>query len=577
MLHYLLQILIFQLLFLVIYDLFHKKETFFNWNRLYLIITPFLSLVLPFIKLETFRVSSSQVFITKIERVITVSSESLQVLGTTGPEQSPTNWWLILYCIGAGISFFLLILRFYKLAILKTISLRSILGTKKIIILPNSNQAFSFWNTVYIGDAIKENEKKQILIHELVHVQHKHSLDQLYFEILKIVLWWNPLIYSYQSKITILHEYIADAAVISTVNKKNYIDQLLNAAFQTQEITFVNQFFNQSLIKKRILMLQKTKSKTISKFKYLLLIPVITSILVYTSCSDDSSQSETNSKNGTTEKSATENKVETACLNHNSIYDKSLNNYLKIEVGKYTDVIVSVINIDTEKSVRTAYIKRTQAYYLRNIPEGQYRIDIIYGEDYTEETLNGVCTGFFKKQKLTESPENFLDFNTVTTSKGKNVPSYSLSLDLTDPASYGYPQDDKNNMTEGGDSLSVCLKQNAVYDTALDNYIQLEIADNTEIIADLISIEDLKSVRTIHLKENTKSFIRNIPEGKYQLKIQYGERYEEVTVNGTCSARFKNQMKSEIAKGILDFTITKSEGNRNVPSYSMTIDILDKN
>ena len=55
MLYYIIQTVAFQLFFLIIYDLFLKKETFFNWNRAYLLTTSLLSLILPFIKIESLK------------------------------------------------------------------------------------------------------------------------------------------------------------------------------------------------------------------------------------------------------------------------------------------------------------------------------------------------------------------------------------------------------------------------------------------------------------------------------------------------------------------------------------------
>ena len=62
---------------------------------------------------------------------------------------------------------------------------------------------------------------------------------------------------------------------------------LANKVFQTEKISFINTFFNQSLIKKRIIMLQKSKSTKTAQFKYLLLLPIICGMLVYTACSND--------------------------------------------------------------------------------------------------------------------------------------------------------------------------------------------------------------------------------------------------------------------------------------------------
>src|SRR5690606_18085237 len=147
--------------------------------------------------------------------------------------------------------------------------------------------ACTFYRTIFLGDQLTEAERQQILSHELVHVKQKHSLDLVFFEILKIIFWFNPLIYIYQNRIAILHEFIADAAVVKNAEKRNYYEQLLNSAFNTNNISFINQFFNHSLIKKRIVMLQKSRSKTIAKLKYLVLVPVMLLMLTYVACSED--------------------------------------------------------------------------------------------------------------------------------------------------------------------------------------------------------------------------------------------------------------------------------------------------
>jgi len=126
-------------------------------------------------------------------------------------------------------------------------------------------------------------------LHEQVHVKQKHSLDQLFFEFLRIVFWFNPLVYVFQKRITELQEFTADAEVAKIKQKKTYYQELLSEVFETQKISFINTFFNHSLIKKRIIMLQKSKSKKIYQLKYLLLVPIVGAMLVYTSCSEDAS------------------------------------------------------------------------------------------------------------------------------------------------------------------------------------------------------------------------------------------------------------------------------------------------
>ena len=52
MLDYFIKVLIFQTLFLAVYDLLLKRETFFQWNRAYLIFTSLLAYLIPLVKIN---------------------------------------------------------------------------------------------------------------------------------------------------------------------------------------------------------------------------------------------------------------------------------------------------------------------------------------------------------------------------------------------------------------------------------------------------------------------------------------------------------------------------------------------
>ncbi|WP_456379128.1 energy transducer TonB, partial [Lutibacter sp.] len=57
--------------------------------------------------------------------------------------------------------------------------------------------------------------------------------------------------------------------------------------FNIENISFINQFFKNSLIKNRIVMITKEKSKKMKQLKYLLIVPLLLSMLVYVSCTND--------------------------------------------------------------------------------------------------------------------------------------------------------------------------------------------------------------------------------------------------------------------------------------------------
>jgi bla regulator protein BlaR1 len=288
MVHYFMQVVVFQLAFLLIYDVVLKKETFFNWNRIYLIVSALISVVMPFVKIDGFKEVIPQQFIINLPEVIignvtanTLTNLQIERLVT---ESKPLWTWETILYLGMVLATLFLVFKITKIVRMLSRSPKSKMGNLFIIKLQNSNAAFSFFHYIFLGELLNENDKKAILKHEIIHVQEKHTLDLLFFEILRILFWFNPLIYMYQNRIMTLHEFIADKEAVKDQDKTYYYQNLLSQVFETKNISFINPFFKQSLIKKRIVMLQKSKSKQVYLLKYALLVPIILGMLIYTSC-----------------------------------------------------------------------------------------------------------------------------------------------------------------------------------------------------------------------------------------------------------------------------------------------------
>ena len=354
MLQYIIQTIAFQVFFLLVYDAFLKKETFFNWNRLYLLSTAVLSIVLPFIKIDGFKDVVPQQYIINLPEIFIgnqpqFEANQIQIETISTQTQSAFSWDILFY-IGALIATLLLVLKITKIVRLLYKSPISKIGFFNIVSLINSSAAFSFFNYIFLGERLSETEKESILKHEVVHVKQKHTLDLLFFEVLRIVFWFNPLVYIYQNKIMELHEFIADASAVNHQNKSEYYQNLLSQVFETKNISFINPFFKQSLIKKRIVMLQKSKSSQVNLLKYALLIPMVLGMLVYTSCVQNlySQESEIQSEvkkdqdNKLIEKTkAVKNQIQVQG-NANEEEDRGLNLLLKI--AKQSDLDMDLVN-----------------------------------------------------------------------------------------------------------------------------------------------------------------------------------------------------------------------------------------
>ena len=292
---YIIQIIAFQLFFLVVYDVFLKKQTFFNCNRIYLLTTAFLSLILPFIKIDRFKNIVPEQYIIRLPEVVIGKQNPIvlnEVLIEGTAQATYFSWsWMYLFYLGCAISTAIFILKLSRIIRLIYKQPKQKEYQFKVVSLEGSRDAFSFFNYIFIGSELETEERESILKHELVHVKQKHTLDMLFFEILRMLFWFNPLVYMYQNRISVIHEFIADAEAVKH-NKTQYYQNLLSQVFQTKQVSFINPFFKQSLIKKRIVMLQKSKSKQVQLLRYALLIPMVLGMLIYSSCSDEHQESQ---------------------------------------------------------------------------------------------------------------------------------------------------------------------------------------------------------------------------------------------------------------------------------------------
>ncbi len=283
MLHYIIQVLIFQTLFLAVYDLFLKKETFFQWNRVYLIASSVFAYGIPLIKTDKAPVFF-QNNLTALPQVFL--NPELLFLSEVNLSSKNSNWFTLEHFYYLGIAISSLLFMYKTLLIINKINKNKVIKQKEynLVVLKNKRTAFSFFNYLFLGEEIYNTNCPHIIAHELTHIKEKHSLDLIYFELHKIVFWFNPFSYLFQYRISALHEFIADQNTIKQKDKISFFQNLLQQTFQVEKFNFVNHFYKKSLIKQRIIMATKNKSKEILKLKYLLIIPMLLIMFMYTSC-----------------------------------------------------------------------------------------------------------------------------------------------------------------------------------------------------------------------------------------------------------------------------------------------------
>ncbi len=280
-LHYLLEANIYLGVFYVAYCLFLNKETHYLLNRLYLILSSIVSFILPVLQLGILlppipEPPTASYFVA--EQVTTVTAPSAVPVQVTAPAFTLQDGLWYAYLAGAMICATLLTIKLLSLFKLIHANKVTIQDNYKIVYLKDTNTAFSFFNYLFIGTAA--NNERTILRHELVHIRQKHSADILFLEFLKIINWFNPLVYLLQHSIKTQHEYIADEqTVIDEADATSYSSFLVNNAYGLSGPAITHSFYNLNLLKNRIIMLHQQRSGNLARLKYLVAVPIGTALL----------------------------------------------------------------------------------------------------------------------------------------------------------------------------------------------------------------------------------------------------------------------------------------------------------
>jgi hypothetical protein len=282
---YLLESGICLLVFYLLYQLFLRKETYYRMNRAYLLFALCFSLLAPLLNISISAGTTVPLMAYRIEPVV-VSSLSTE----SQPGWDPWQYVILVYWMVAAI---LLARLFFNLSrILKIYRMGSILEEKpfRLVLHPLDHPPFSFFRNIFISkNHYPGPSMKEILEHEKAHVRQLHSVDILLAELLIVLQWFNPLVWIYKKTVTENHEYLADEAVLHRgYCPESYQLRIIAQLFGIRSMPAAHNF-NQSIVQKRLKMMEKSKSSSISKFKLLLVLPAALALFYVFACSSSES------------------------------------------------------------------------------------------------------------------------------------------------------------------------------------------------------------------------------------------------------------------------------------------------
>ena len=266
-------------LFYLFFRLLLSKETFHRFNRMALLGVLFFSLLIPCIEVTTRHQVEVQQAVLSIEQLLLMAELEATPANVGAVQETPTISWvqIVLLVYLAGILFLVCRNIYSLICLFRLVHSGKHEKLEKGVTLVVHNQEiapFSWMKYIVISRKDLEENGREILIHEMAHIHHRHLVDLLVADICIFFQWFNPGAWLLKQELQNIHEYEADETVINEgVNAKEYQLLLIKKAVGTRLYSMANSF-NHSKLKKRITMMLKEKSNPWARLKYLYVLPL---------------------------------------------------------------------------------------------------------------------------------------------------------------------------------------------------------------------------------------------------------------------------------------------------------------
>ncbi|MDR0384450.1 MAG: hypothetical protein LBH60_00055, partial [Prevotellaceae bacterium] len=236
---YLLKAAMIQCLLPACYRLLMQRDTFHKMVRFYFMGGLVFSYIAPLIHFN-FRILPPEQNITAVPDIPMIFTVRYQYAET---HHATAQWWqqyaftdILMTVLVAGMTVMLIrfVIRCLNLRRLH-VSQRFRHGTYSILNVSMPIKPFSFGNRIYINAELHTaKELDEIVRHELVHVNQRHSIDIILATVNRIIFWWNPFVAILNSDIRNNLEYIVDDEMLQNgINRKHYQYSILNISRMT--------------------------------------------------------------------------------------------------------------------------------------------------------------------------------------------------------------------------------------------------------------------------------------------------------------------------------------------------------
>jgi len=281
---YLFEVSICHALFYLLYLGLFRNLSFFQTNRIYLLIAAILGFIIPAIQIPFWENHAAEIMLFQITEIPVHLSKDSNT-NVTNPEFS----WLISLVFIAYLAGMILYFSRLVSTIIKVSSLIKKHGVDqcsdvKTVQLNSGPAIFVFLSYVFINKNkmnITSNEFQQVIEHEKSHIFQRHTLDNIVMELIIIVCWFNPILRLIKKELNSTHEFYADQRVTqNTQDLDSYSRLILRLSSNKEEHIPLTHQFSMYNIKRRITMLNRKKNKNSQLMRYIMIVPCLTMLAV---------------------------------------------------------------------------------------------------------------------------------------------------------------------------------------------------------------------------------------------------------------------------------------------------------
>ena len=257
--------------FYMFYRLMLSRETFHRVNRIVLLATAVVSFMLPFC------------VITLHETVVMPAPQaSVEVGNMVAEVAEPVAplWQSLLpyvFTIGVVITLGHTLWSIFRIMRLIKESEQHPQADGIVVCVTGNAQMspFSWMHYIVMNRRDYEEQDAAILAHERGHICLRHSWDVVLVDMLTALQWFNPAMWMLRMDLRAIHEYEADAAVLSQgINARQYQYLLVTKAAGIGGYSIANGI-SHSTLKNRIHMMLHKKSSNSHLLKLLALVPIV--------------------------------------------------------------------------------------------------------------------------------------------------------------------------------------------------------------------------------------------------------------------------------------------------------------